>query len=227
MARTEDRRKAIELRLQGKSYSEIRKDLGLSKGTLSDWLQKYPLTPEQIARLKGKIPLRIERYRQKCAARKEAKELAVYNQKREAWLPLSERELFLAGFFLYWGEGTKVTSSHISISNTDPKIIKFALHWYVSALKVPLEKIAVLLHLYSDMNIENETTFWSETLKLPKEKFRKPYIKSSTRSGLTYKGFGHGTCNLYLTNVELKREIIQTIKAISDYYLNTDIIAAS
>lgn len=81
MARTEDRRKAIELRLQGKSYSEIRKELGLSKGTLSDWLQKYPLTSEQIGKLKEKIPLRIEHYRQTCAARRQAKEHVVYNEK--------------------------------------------------------------------------------------------------------------------------------------------------
>lgn len=125
---------------------------------------------------------------------------------------------------MYWGEGTKVTPSHISVCNTDPKVIKFALHWYVSALKIPIEKISVLLHLYSDMSIEEETNFWSNALKLSKEKFRKPYIKTSTRAGLTYKGFGHGTCNLYMSNVELKREIIQTINAISDHYLNADII---
>ncbi len=224
MARQEDRKKAIELRLEGKSYSEIREKLGLSKSTLSDWLQKYPLNSEQIAKLKEKRHIWIEHYRQSCALRKQKKEYLIYEAKKAQWLPLSERELLLAGLFLYWGEGTKVTSTHVCVSNTDPKVIKFALHWFVISLRLPFEKVSVLLRLYSDMDIQQETDYWSNLLKISKDRFRKPYIKESTRKGLTYKSFGHGTCNLYITNVEVKREIIQSIKAISDFYLEADII---
>lgn len=52
MARIIDRQKAIELRKQGKTYSEIRNELKVSKSTLSEWISKFPLTSEQMNLLK-------------------------------------------------------------------------------------------------------------------------------------------------------------------------------
>ncbi|KKP80446.1 MAG: hypothetical protein UR81_C0028G0006, partial [Candidatus Levybacteria bacterium GW2011_GWB1_35_5] len=49
MARVIDRQRAIELRKQGKSYGQIKKQLGIAKSTLSDWLSKYPLSEKQLA----------------------------------------------------------------------------------------------------------------------------------------------------------------------------------
>ena len=46
-----ERLKAIHLRKLGKSYSEIRKKVKISKGTLSLWLRNIKLTPEQEKRL--------------------------------------------------------------------------------------------------------------------------------------------------------------------------------
>ena len=51
MARVKDRQRALELRLQGRSYSQIKKELGVSKSTLSEWLRQYPLTQERIRQL--------------------------------------------------------------------------------------------------------------------------------------------------------------------------------
>ncbi len=223
MARQEDRRKAIELRLKGFTYSEIRRELGLSKSTLSDWLINYPLTQEQLKKVKAKRGLQIEHYRESCAKRRRLIEEDVYNKQKKIWLPLTKRELFLAGLFLYWGEGTKVLGA-VNISNSDPRVIKFALYWFKKCLKIPADKIRVLVHLYHDMDIEKELDYWSKALELPRTNFVKPYIKASTRAGLTYKGFGHGTCNVTYLKTAVKREIMQGIKAISDYYGKIDII---
>ncbi|OGG06789.1 hypothetical protein A2872_00990 [Candidatus Gottesmanbacteria bacterium RIFCSPHIGHO2_01_FULL_42_12] len=224
MARHEDRRKAIELRLRGFTYSEIRKELDLSKSTLSGWLTNYHLTKDQLKRVDKKKELQIEHYRQSCARRRKLIDDEVYNTQKAIWTPLSNRELFLAGLFLYWGEGTKVGSHIINISNSDPRVIKFALFWLKKCIKIPLNKIRVLVHLYSDMDIGRELDYWSKTLGIPRTNFTKPYVKSSTRAGLTYKSFGHGTCNITYLNVQVKREIMQTISAISDFYANIDII---
>lgn len=132
-------------------------------------------------------------------------------------LPLSRKELLIAGLFLYWGEGSKTTGS-VSINNTDPEILRFSLYWLNKVLKVPKNKIRVYLHLYKDMNIKQELEFWSKILKIPLNQFAKPYIKSSNRENLTHKGFGRGTCGLAIHNVNLKEEIMMSIKAISDYY---------
>ena len=52
MARVFERQKAIRLRKQGKTYGQIKKELEISKSTLSDWLSKYPLTKKQLEFLK-------------------------------------------------------------------------------------------------------------------------------------------------------------------------------
>lgn len=222
MARVIDRQKTIELRKQGKTYSEIRKELGIPKSTLSDWLSKYPLTDEQIKlleRTKSKNKhLSIEKVRLTKQRKREARLNAVYEDQKNYWTFLNQRELELAGIFLYWGEGGKRLNGQICLNNTDPQVIKFTLFWLSNGLGVPKEKIRVNLHLYKDMEMQKEMLFWSQELGLPLSQFGKPYIKDSTRAGMDQKGFGHGTCGLYVSNVRLKEKIMMSIKAIADCY---------
>lgn len=217
MARSFDRQKALELRLEGKSYSQIKKILNLSKSTLSLWLREYPLSKDQIDTLRGKNPKRIEKFRETMRLKHQRRLLKIYQEKKQELLPLSEKELLVAGLFLYWGEGAKTTGS-VSINNTDPELLKFALFWLCKILKVPKKSIRVYLHLYKDMKMREEMEFWSKILKIPLDQFSKPYIKTSNRENLTHKGFGHGTCGLAIHKTELKEAIMMSIKAISGYY---------
>lgn len=213
------REEVTKLRLQGYTYSQIKRALGVSKSTLSDWLRNLPLSKEQIELLsKNKEhakELAIERFRETCKNKRFQRLKQVLNKQLAELLPLSDKELFLAGVFLYWGEGEKRHGA-VSISNTDPRIIKFALHWMISSLKISKDKIRASLHLYNDMSIEGSTAFWSTILDIPKNQFRKPYIKKTNREGLTYKSYGHGTCKLYAGSVTLSERIAMSIKAISD-----------
>lgn len=215
------REQVIKLRLQGQTYGQIRKQLGVSKSTLSDWLSKLPLTDEQLKILSQNKERSLELGREKFRKVFRNKRLnrlkqTLDNQIKEL-LPLSDKELFLAGVFLYWGEGAK-KHGLVSISNTDPRVVKFALYWMTDLLKIPKSKIRINLHLYKDMDIEDSIIFWSTILDIPKNQFRKPYIKKTNREGLTYKSFGHGTCRLYAGGVLLSEKIAMSIKAISDYY---------
>lgn len=79
-----------------------------------------------------------------------------------------------------------------------------------------------MLHLYNDMDINESTSFWSQLLNIPKNQFTKPYIKISTRNGLSFKSFGHGTCRLCIGDVRLSQRIAMSLKAISDYYGEKD-----
>ena len=108
----------------------------------------------------------------------------------------------------------------MAINNTDPQVVKFALHWMIRALKVPKNKVKVELHLYSDMDVEKEISFWAKVLGIPKTQFYKPYIKTSTRIAINQKGFGHGTCGVIVNDVRLKEKVIMGIKAIADVYLS-------
>ncbi len=209
-------RLAIKLRRKGRSYSQIKKDLNLSKSTLSRWLRKFPLNKNQISALRGKNQVRIEKFRQTMKIKRDSRLLGYYNEQKNILFPFTNKELLIAGLFLYWGEGNKASRNTISINNTDPSVLRFAMCWLIKSLKIPRKKIQVFLHLYSDMNIGRELEFWSEQLSLPKSQFAKTYIKKSFRINLDQKGFGHGTCGLSVYNTVLKENILMAIKAISD-----------
>lgn len=220
MSRIKDRQVAIDLRKQGKTYGEIRKELNISKSTLSDWLSKLPLTSEQFEQLekskKNNRVLGIEKIRLTKQKKREERIKAVYENQKVYWGKLSRRELELAGIFLYWGEGNKRLNGSVSLNNTDPKVMKFTLYWFLNGLLVPQEKIKVDLHLYSDMKIKEEISFWCKELNLPLSQFRKPYIKKSKRIDIDQKGFGHGTCALVVNDVRLKEKVMMSIAALAD-----------
>ena len=213
-----ERTKAIQLRLEGNSYSEIKKQIDVSKSSLSLWLRDIPLTNKQIRRIKNNKEKAIERFRETMRHKREKRLSGYYKKQKKRWFPFSNREQFLTGLFLYWGEGNKASQHSISISNTDPGVLKFSLHWMRKSLKIPSQSIKVYLQLYSDMNVEEAINFWSMELGIPKNQFNKPYIKVSTRSLIDQKGFGYGTCNIVAQNTRIKENILMTIKAISDKY---------
>lgn len=218
MTKIKKYRLVLKLRKQGKSYSQIKKEISISKSTLSRWLKKYPLSKERILELRGRSPVRIEKYRNTMFRKRESKLKIYYKEQKNKLLPLTKRELHMAGLFLYWGEGNKADRNVVSINNTDPDVLKFTLFWYVEILKIPKEKIKVFLHLYSDMDVKEEMNYWSENLNLPISSFDRPYIKKSKRSGIDQKGYGHGTCGLRVSNTIMKDKIIMSLKVISDFY---------
>lgn len=222
MARIKDRQKAIELRKQGKTYSEIRRKLRIPKSTLSNWLSKYPLTREQLELLEKTIKrnkdLAVERCRLTKQKKREMRLKRLYQEGRKRLLPLPKGQFYLSGLLLYWGEGSKSLRSAISLNNTDPKVVKFYLYWLTKALKIPKNKIKVYVHLYSDMDIQKSLEFWSKELKISLNQFNKPYIKKSKRVDIDHKGFGHGTCTLAVHDVRLRERIMMEINAIADYY---------
>ena len=141
-----------------------------------------------------------------------------YVDQLKRWIPLSEREVFIAGLFLYLGEGNKVSRNSIGITNTDPSVIKFTLYWIINSLKVSKNKIRLQLHLYDDMDKNKEINFWLKELGMKKSSLVKPYIKKSFRTSVDQKGFGHGTCGLFVHNTIIKENVLMAIRAITDNY---------
>ena len=125
MARFADHQKALALRKEGMSYSQIKNILKIGKGTLSHWLQNHPLSKKRIKELRDGGGTRIEKYRETMRQKRIARLKIVYESQRKILLPLNKKELFIAGLFLYWGEGSKSHTTDLRLSNTDPSMIKF------------------------------------------------------------------------------------------------------
>jgi len=219
MARFKDREKALILRKRGLSYSQIKKALKLSKSTLSLWLRDYPLSKQRVRELRDWNEQRIEKYRETMRQKRETRLNQFYGEQKKLLFPFGKRELFLAGLFLYWGEGSKSHLTDISISNNDPSIIKFFINWLIKNLLVPKEKIKIQLHLYNDMDINKELKFWSRISNIPLTQFNHPYIKKTSSTRINHKGgFGHGTCNVRVGGARLAEKVHMAIKAIADKY---------
>jgi hypothetical protein len=218
MAKFKEKQRAIELRLEGKSYTQIRKIVPVSKSTLSYWLKDYPLTEEKLRALRDWNATRIEHYRETRRRQREQLLAKAYEAAKRQILPISKREIFLCGLFLYWGEGSKTKVAELSVSNTDPSVIKFFIYWLEHCLGIPKAKIRIKLHLYQDMDIAAENHFWSHNLSVRQTQFKKPYIKRSSHASLTYKNkFGHGTCNASISGAMLNKKVIASLNVIKDY----------
>lgn len=218
MAKLLLRRKVIKLRKQGKSYSDIRKIVKVSKSSLSLWLRNVQLSDAQRTAIKDRRKRAVETYRKTMKLKRLRRSSSYYVNQKNTWVPLTEREIFIAGLFLYLGEGNKASPNSIGITNTDPSVVKFSLYWITKALKIPKNKIRIQLHLYSDMVIEDEIEFWLTQLKMKRSSLVKPYIKKSNRTEIDQKGWGHGTCGLVVHNTVLKENILMAIRAITDNY---------
>lgn len=204
------------MRKDGASYSQIKRRVPVSKSSLSLWLRDMPLPEARLRELRDFSATRIERYRNTRRKVREDRWTAVRAKAKQDIGLLSERELFLAGLFLYWGEGGKTKVATTALSNSDPAMIRFFMHW-LAALGVPKEKLKVHVHLYSDMDIALELEYWSNVLALPMSAFRKPYIKKSKRADITYsQRHVHGTCNLIYDNRDVSEYILQALECIRE-----------
>ncbi|MCM2339062.1 MAG: helix-turn-helix domain-containing protein [Burkholderiales bacterium] len=215
MARKKDKQKAIVMRQKGMSYSQIEEKIKVSKSTLSEWLRDMPLSEKRIRELRADSPIRIERYRNTMKAKKDTRLEEVYKKVSKDINKLSKRDLFLAGLFLYWGEGTKAQNSLVAITNTNPAMVKFFIKW-LELFGIRSKDLKVKIHLYSDMDTKAGLDFWSKELKIPLSQFYKPYIKKTNLKSITYKnGFGKGTCSVILGSRDLWEYIMMALRYIS------------
>ena len=121
--------RAVILRKQGKTYSEILKIVPVAKSTLSLWLRSVALARPQKQRLtekKREAQKRggLARYKTRLSTTHDILTLA----KGEVGL-LTPRELLLVGSALYWAEGSKQRKSARSVGivfgNTDAVMVRF------------------------------------------------------------------------------------------------------
>lgn len=190
------------MRQKGKTYSEIKQSLSVSKSTLSEWLKNVSLTKAQMKKLE--VNTRIKKYasikkiRRTKLNKKKLRQQSIYETSLRELLPFSKREFYISGLMLYLGEGVKGDNSTVSLNNTDPSVVKFYLYWLVHGLGIDKKRVRVTVHLYKDMNVETCLNYWSQYLNISRTQFVKPYIKNSRRIDIDQKGYGKGTCGLYI-----------------------------
>jgi len=101
------REKAIQLREEGYSYTQIKNEVNVSKSTLSLWLRNVQVSPSALKRSVNIKDRKIERYRSTMQAKRKIVIRKACDSEKQIISKLSDREIYLIGFGLYLVEGKK------------------------------------------------------------------------------------------------------------------------
>ena len=219
-----EREKAIELRLVHKlGYDAIAKQVKVSKSTLSRWLEDLPLTDERVLELRreawGRGEASRERFRQTMRAKRDKREHEIYLAQKKKLSRISEQSLFISGLMLYAAEGDKKSRAEIAFSNTDSVMVLFFARWLEKFLGIEQSKLKIQLHLYENMDIRTEESFWKKQLGMTQNQLCKSQVRPLRVGKFSYREpFRHGTCKLYVGGVIKKAELMLSIRAFFDTY---------
>ncbi len=194
------KQRAIFLRQEGKTYSEILREIPVAKSTLTIWLREVGLAKEQIQIISEK---RIAAQKKGANARREIRQRRqeqLYTEAAKDISYINERDLFLLGIALYWAEGTKEkarnSGSGVSFNNMDPRMIRLFIKWLINCAKVEKDRICfeIYLHETSKQRINDVRAYWSNEISFSLEYFEKVYFKQGSintnrkNTGLLYYG---------------------------------------
>lgn len=176
------REQAINLRREGKSYSEIRSQVLVAKSTLSEWFKLVELTFPQKQRITQK---RLDAATRGAKAKRERRiaevQHYIHNGKKQIG-SLSKQDLFLIGTTLYWAEGSKQNtrspSTGIIFGNSDYRMLLIFIEW-LKQLGITEEEIRFELYVHMDRraDIPAFQQWWSEKIRIPLGKINKVYLK--------------------------------------------------
>ncbi len=178
ISKFKEKEKAIKLRRQGKSYSEILKKIPVAKSTLSLWLREVGLSKKQKQRLTEKK--RAAAIRGAMAKKQQRLIITqkIKNKARSEIKNISKRELWLIGIALYWAEGYKEKngrSSLVVLGNSDANMIKIFLKWLQDICKVGRKDIGfrILLHENAVDKLLEVQKYWADATGFSKKEFQK------------------------------------------------------
>jgi len=187
----QEKEKAIQLRRQGKTYSEILKVVPVAKSTLSIWLQSVDLSKKQkqiITKKRLACSKKGGEVRKKQRIDKQNK---ILFEARSQITKISKRELFLIGVILYWAEGSKekdyYPGSSLRFANSDHNMIKLFLYW-LEKIGVRKERISfdIYLHDNNKYRVSDVIKYWALQTGFSEKSFRvyfkKNIIKTKRRN---------------------------------------------
>src|SRR3989344_3607063 len=173
--------KALNLRLKGQTYGEIKSLFGIPKSTLSTWFSKLKISEKTRKILKAKqkegyLKL-VEFNKTRTIGIKEENE-NIRKSYESKVKKLNSRELSLLGAALYWGEGYKNFTlkrgayPYISFGNSDPEMIIVFINFLEKIIGVSRNRMRGQAMIYPNLNPEKSVNYWQEITGIPLENIR-------------------------------------------------------
>jgi len=184
MAKYKQRIKARQMRRTGESVKSIARKLSVSRSTASLWVRDIILRPGQLEILRKRELKGKERGRLLGALKQKEKRLQIVKEAREygikEFVTLKDREFFVAGLALYWGEGCRKTRA-VQFCNSSPQLINFILGWFKRFFNVNFSGLTCRVDINRIHRAREEIIkrYWSEVTGIPLNRFRKTVLKKA------------------------------------------------
>src|SRR3990167_6915801 len=184
----QERSRAIDLRKQGFTYSEILKEVPVAKSSLALWLKEVGLSKPQKQRITEKRKRAMERGWAKWHQMRLDRTRILVEGAREEIKKISLRELWLMGIMLYWAEGSKEKEygggQTMKFSNSDPVMILLFLRWLKRCIGIETQGLVyeIYLHETSRDRVDDVVKKWSEIVSMPTDIFRVYFKKGNIKT---------------------------------------------
>ena len=184
-----EKKKAVRLRREGKTYAEILNSVSVAKSTLSIWLKEVGLAKTQRQRI-----TELRRISQKKGAlmrKNQRLELSknIFSEAEAEIGSISTREMWLIGIILYWAEGSKQkdwnVSQSLQFTNSDPLMIKLYISWLKDSLMIEKENIiaSLAIHENNKKRLVKVVEFWEKLTGISTLFSDRVYFKRHTSTG--------------------------------------------
>ena len=226
MAKPLIKEKAQKLRKSGKSIGEVAKELCQPKSTVSYWCKDILLTEKQILAIQKRhksssvetlLKSSEKQRRRRLDNEKIDKELG---QKRVG--TVSNRDLFMLGLGLYWGEGYKYKHAEFGFTNSDPNMIVVYIQWLKMVFGVNVKDLLlrVSINIAHKNRISKIEQFWQKVTDTTPEQFSRPsYIKTNQKKKFSDNSSYFGTLRVKVRGGKRKKnEILAAIDHFSKRY---------
>lgn len=217
-----DYQAALALRLEGKTYGEIRGIFKIPKSTLSGWFSNLKVSGRAKKILESKKKngyyklIEFNKTRTLDILKENENIRKQYESRVDK---LSDRELMILGAALYWGEGYKNFNQkksvypYICMGNSDPEMIITFIHFLEKILGITKDRIRAPIFIYPGIVPEEAINYWQKLTKIPREHFRCQMALSRASQGKRPKNLlPYGTLQLRV----IKRQEFFKIRGLID-----------
>ncbi len=215
---------ARKLRAKGKTFSEIKKQLGLKipKSTVSDWCSDVKL-PKWYSKKLALLNTTSLNKAQKMSLvsnqikrERFIKEIRIKNKEIIKQVTSNANSLKVLLAFLYLGEGAKWKSHRgLMLGSSNPIIINLYINLLKKCYGIMPNKLKCRISYRADQNIKELENYWSRITSVPSQNFYKTKPDPRTIGKITKNKDYKGVCVVTCAGTDIQLELEEIVKIIS------------
>jgi len=204
----------VNLRMQGRTYSEIRTmtHINFPKGTLSTWFQAMHFDVATKRKIYVHSRERVLMGVRKAAAIKEAKRVMFLEKacrdNEKLKVLLEDKDVAkIALMMLYWCEGSKTNRASLYFGNSSPEIISLFLRLLRACYPIDESKFRCTVQCRADQDVQFLKSFWVKVTAIPSKQFYNARIDKRTIGKPTKKSSYRGVYRIDYFSAAIYNEL--------------------